>query len=142
MGSALRQAPSPVRGVRQNPQLLPSWSRHAQGWTKVEDTSVTPLCRMIFSARLLTNWSSFPLRDRWCLLCLLRTFSTETPALAGAGGPGRYHTRDRDPSLVLSWCQGSCTTKSFSPRLSRPLVPTAPQHAWGCSSSHQDHTEV
>lgn len=39
----------------------------------------------------------------------------ETPALAGAGGPGRCHTPDRDSGLVLSWCQGSHTPKPFSP---------------------------
>lgn len=79
MGSALRQAPSPICGVRQNPQLLPSWKQARPELDKVEDTSATPVCRMIFSARLLTNWSSFPLRNKCCLLCLPRRGSVQKP---------------------------------------------------------------
>lgn len=59
-----------------------------------EDTSVTPLCRRVFFATLLTTWSAVPLRAERCLLC-----SRKTPAQAGAGEPGRCHT----PTGTLGW---------------------------------------
>lgn len=92
----------------------------------VEDASVTLLCRKVFSATLLTTWSSFALRVEQCLLCLPRRFSMKTPALAGAGGLGRCHTPNR---LVLSWCQGSHTPNLSAQGL---LAPAAPH----CSPLH------
>lgn len=94
MGSALRQAPSPICGVRPNPQLLLSWEQASPGLDVGEDTSATPLCRRVFFATLLTTWSPLPLRAERCLLC-----SMKTPALAGTGRPGRCHT----PTGALGW---------------------------------------
>lgn len=124
MGSALRRAPSLIHGVRPSSQLLPSWEPARPGLDMVEDASVTPPCRKVSSATLLTTWSWKPLH--WL----------ELGGLAGV----------TPPTGTLGWSLVGVrvpTPPNLSAQgLSPPLLPTAPQPAWGRSPFHQHRAEV